>query len=550
MIAVHVAPLAPEARSLASFQSDAEARTDAFFDAYAKELPADMAARFTAYGQRFIRRHARVQLRSLFKLERAQCNKVIADVNQEMAFEHNAGEEDAIRESIEEAAGFEFQKPTAPDSAALVASNKRNRSEEDEGEGGEAKQAKGRSLSQIMPRSKQVDAALPDYVFEVITTPDPVNNPISELELSALTDETLKFLSKTYGRHNVGWSLARIYAAQIRKKVKLGDRGKKNRVLGINRDLAGMLVEKARNRTYKAVSARDRTLEHGPCLVLWPWRNTSARHAQENYKSTLTVHPDELSEDVKVVFDSKLGSSCCVTLSEEAIIKREAPMEARRQQESESDEQESIGETGKDETGKDETPPARGFLVFGDPERQPLADCTNSVAPAAPALTAEEQLRVAQERMAKETAVAKAVAKATATAATTAAAAKAAMAAAAAVAAAEGAALAKSVAKADELFEAKVVFAKDVPDPPLPAFDFTGKELIGKLVLIPAKKYPAFATSDAAGRDDFMGWAGKLVGYENNKQKMKVKIRGDTGYEHLTIKGTGAYALHSLVRLI
>ena len=446
---------------------------------------------------------------------------MIADVNQEMAFEHNAGEEDAIRESIEEAAGFEFQKPTAPDSAALVASNKRNRSEEDEGEGGEAKQAKGRSLSQIMPRSKQVDAALPDYVFEVITTPDPVNNPISELELSALTDETLKFLSKTYGRHNVGWSLARIYAAQIRKKVKLGDRGKKNRVLGINRDLAGMLVEKARNRTYKAVSARDRTLEHGPCLVLWPWRNTSARHAQKNYKSTLTVHPDELSEDVKVVFDSKLGSSCCVTLSEEAIIKREAPMEARRQQESESDEQESIGETGKDETGKDETPPARGFLVFGDPERQPLADCTNSVAPAAPALTAEEHLRVAQERMAVV----------------------------AAVAAAEGAALAKSVAKADELFEAKVVFADDIPDPPLPPFDFTGKDPIGHIVLIPGRKYPAFATRDAAGRANFMGWAGKLVSYANKKEKMRVKICGDAGYEHLAVKGAGAYALHGLVRL-
>ena len=38
---------------------------------------------------------------------RAKCNKVIADVNQEMAFEDTAGEEDAIRESIEEAAGFE-----------------------------------------------------------------------------------------------------------------------------------------------------------------------------------------------------------------------------------------------------------------------------------------------------------------------------------------------------------------------------------------------------------------------------------------------------------
>ena len=46
------------------------------------------------------------------------------------------------------------------------------------------------------------------------------------------------------------------------------------------------------------------------------------------------------------------------------------------------------------------------------------------------------------------------------------------------------------------------------------------------------------------------GWAGKLVGYESKNQKMKVKIHGDVGYEHLTIKGTGAYALHSLVRLI
>ena len=120
----------------------------------------------------------------------------------------------------------------------------------------------------------------------------------------------------------------------------------------------------------------------------------------------------------------------------------------------------------------------------------------------------------------------------------------------AAMAAAEGAALAKSVATAEELFEAKVVFAKDVPDPPLPAFDFTGKELIGKLVLIPAKKYPAFAISDAAGRDDFKGWAGKLVGYESGKAKMKVKIRGDAGYEHLAVKGTSTYALRNLVRLV
>ena len=249
-------------RSLASFHSDTEARTCDFFEAYANELPADMGARFQAYGDKFIRRHARVQLKSLFKLMRAQCNKVITDVNTELHDEEGVGEEDGIRESIEEAAGFEFQKPEAPESAALVMGKKRKICEEDENGA-----VKGRSLSQIVPRAQQLDAVLPSYVFDVVTTPDPLNNPISEPELSAITDETLKFLSKTFGRHNIGLGLARIYAAQIRKKVKIGDRGKKNRVLGINRDLALSLVEKARNRTYKVVSARDRTLARSSCLA-------------------------------------------------------------------------------------------------------------------------------------------------------------------------------------------------------------------------------------------------------------------------------------------
>ena len=91
-------------RSLASFHSDAEARTCDFFEAYANELPADMGARFQAYGDKFIRRHARVQLKSLFKLMRGQCNRVIIDVNTELQDEEGVGEEDGIRESIEEAA--------------------------------------------------------------------------------------------------------------------------------------------------------------------------------------------------------------------------------------------------------------------------------------------------------------------------------------------------------------------------------------------------------------------------------------------------------------
>lgn len=244
-----------DARTLASFHSDAEARTTDFFEAYANELPDDMAARFRAYGDKFIRRHARVQLKSLFKLLRGQCNKVITDVNTELQYEDGDGEEDGIRESIEEAAGFAFEKPTAPESAALVTTKKRKLSEL---EGADDSAARGQSLSQIVPRTEQLDAALPDYVFDVITTPDPLHNPISEPELSALTDEALKFLCKKFGRHNIGAPMARIYAAQIRNKVKIGARGKgKNRVAGEDRNLANTLVEKARNRTYKTVSCLE-----------------------------------------------------------------------------------------------------------------------------------------------------------------------------------------------------------------------------------------------------------------------------------------------------
>ena len=239
-------------RELKEFHCDVDARTSDFFEAYARELPSDMGERFRAYGELFIRRHARVQLSSLFKLMRAQCNKVIHDVHVAMGVEGDAGDEDGIRESIEEAAGFEFKKPTAPESASLVSSRKRNINEVGDTEGHE-RMSKGQSLSQILTREEQLD--LPDYVFDGVITPDPLNNAISEPELSTITDGTLLVLAKRHGRCNIGIQLARVYAKQIRKKVKIPDRGKKHIVLGKDRDIAESLVQKSRNRTYKIVSA-------------------------------------------------------------------------------------------------------------------------------------------------------------------------------------------------------------------------------------------------------------------------------------------------------
>ena len=47
----------------------------------------------------------------------------------------------------------------------------------------------------------------------------------------------------------------------------------------------------------------------------------------------------------------------------------------------------------------------------------------------------------------------------------------------------------------------------------------------------------------------FLGWVGKIVGYEKKKKKMKVKIKNDRGFESLDLR-SGKYAIASLVRLV
>ena len=93
------------------------------------------------------------------------------------------------------------------------------------------------------------------------------------------------------------------------------------------------------------------------------------------------------------------------------------------------------------------------------------------------------------------------------------------------------------------------VYHEDKPSSPLPAFDFDSNEAIGKLIIIPASKYPAFVPKkDGVVHPSFVGWAGKIMAFENNRRKLKVKIHGDAGYEHLDIKGK-KYAVSTLERL-
>ena len=88
-----------------------------------------------------------------------------------------------------------------------------------------------------------------------------------------------------------------------------------------------------------------------------------------------------------------------------------------------------------------------------------------------------------------------------------------------------------------------------VPNEKMQAFDHKNDSAVGHLVLIPAQKYKAYVEHDPLNRP-FLGWVGKIMSYEDRRKKAKVKIFGDTGYEHLMVKGSSKYAIDSLVRLM
>ena len=247
-----------------------------------------------------------------------------------------------------------------------------------------------------------------------------------------------------------------------------------------------------------------------------------------------------LNEQVKIRGDA--AGEEADTASEEADTARE-----------EADTTEEESDTAGEEAENDDSVE---FTVFGTTDRQPLlsrAASEHEPPSSQPSMTAAEQLRLAKERVEKEQAQCEANAARAAAELDAAAKRDAEIAEAAKREAAKIAEAAKREAakiSTDALWQARVVFEKDMPPPwGLEPFDFKTKAPIGQLVLIPAKKYPAFAVIDAKGKEGFMGWAGKLMAYEQRQTKMKVKVMGDKGIEHMSVSGTGPYALANLIRL-
>jgi len=230
-------------RTLDSFYMDAQARVNEFFHVWSSDLVGDDAQSALKIGAEFIRVHARTRFSTFFKLQ--------ASVVEQVILENGGGT--GWRQTIEELAGFQFEGRSAPASADLL------RTESNESVRPAKKLKTDACKHDSHPNANTISAQLnesgelmghplPDHVFSVITTPNPLVNEIKESDLEAFTDSVLAHCSRTFARFNIGRPLARIWGAQAHARLKkLPNYGS---VAGEDRSIGNMLYEKSKNRSH------------------------------------------------------------------------------------------------------------------------------------------------------------------------------------------------------------------------------------------------------------------------------------------------------------
>lgn len=226
-----------EQRDIESFKHDSQALVTDFFQAMAQDLPPHLADTAMKIADAFLTKHMRARLGSLFKLKHAAALKVVLET----------GGDEGWLATIEENAGFSFERSDIPPSSALVHPSKRSNVEaEAEAEWGAKSR---RTVSQKLAHEKVLTTeVLPTSVYSLIETPDFTVNTIKEKELQDTLDEVLVYILEKHHSVRLGRPLANVYAKQITNHLtRLPPYGKKP---GHERDVAQMLIDKARNRLY------------------------------------------------------------------------------------------------------------------------------------------------------------------------------------------------------------------------------------------------------------------------------------------------------------
>ena len=92
------------------------------------------------------------------------------------------------------------------------------------------------------------DQRLPCGLLDVVVTPNPKLNAITQPETEAVTDALCEYIAAAHGSWKIGKPLAKHYGKQVEKVLPLlPDYGK---VTGAHRKWESMIYEKCRNRFY------------------------------------------------------------------------------------------------------------------------------------------------------------------------------------------------------------------------------------------------------------------------------------------------------------
>ena len=226
-------------RSVADFKGDGQALVADFFSAWNRELPDPLAARNEEILDGFTSKHGRTRFATLFKLNATQADSIV-----EAAFvESESGE--GWRETIEELAGFKFQKPVAPDNAGRFSADRTLCGNSP----GLMSTPKPMNVSaRLAIEGNLASQVLPEGCFSVIDTADPMNEFITEAELQAFTFEVAAYIASHFGDWHVGRAIARVYGKQAKQRLpNLPDRGA---CIGRKRDIGRMIQNKCKNRLY------------------------------------------------------------------------------------------------------------------------------------------------------------------------------------------------------------------------------------------------------------------------------------------------------------
>ena len=231
------------AQKLEDLQGDPQASMAALCQLWSDELPAEYARKVFAVRDEFLKVHGRARLGHLFMLDISQARPI---------FEKHL--DLGWLDSFELYAGFNFGRPSVPESAVLAnLTNKTNPRVDAERSHKKEVMMDGETISKelITDKINPDSVVVADQCFRVSVTTNPMVQTLEEEEIDEVAFAVVQWVASTWGKINMGAALVKSVARQLTGRFpQLPTRGK---ALGKDRKWKAIIFDKCRNTLYVRV---------------------------------------------------------------------------------------------------------------------------------------------------------------------------------------------------------------------------------------------------------------------------------------------------------